>query len=57
MKRISPFHILSFMILCTFMSIMLVVVIVAHNRKSGNTGMDMSAVQKLRYEAEQKKYR
>lgn len=41
-------------ILCFFLGLMLYVAIIAHTRTSGNTGMDMGQVQRIRYEAQQK---
>lgn len=38
-------------IFSVFMLVMVVVCIVAYSRPSGSTGLDMSKIQKMRYEA------
>lgn len=42
---------LSYGILALFMGIIVYVITVAYMRHSGTTGMDMAAIQKMRYDA------
>ncbi len=41
-------------ILCLYFGLMLFVAVIAHTRKSGNTGMDMGQVQRMRFESQNK---
>lgn len=41
---------LSHAILLLFIGIIVVVIFIAYSRRSGSTGMDMAAIQKVRYE-------
>ncbi|MBA3238707.1 MAG: hypothetical protein H0T62_10240 [Parachlamydiaceae bacterium] len=49
-KCLPFFQISAVAIFSTFMGLMIVVTFVAFNRKSGQTGLDMGKVQKMRYE-------
>jgi hypothetical protein len=37
-------------VLALFLGIMAYVIVIAYSRRSGSTGLDMAAIQKLRYE-------
>lgn len=50
LKRFPFFYISAIAIFSTFMGLMILVTFVAFNRKSGQTGLDMGKVQKMRYE-------
>lgn len=50
LKRLPIFQISAVAIFSTFMVLMVLVTFVAFNRKSGQTGLDMGKVQKMRYE-------
>lgn len=52
--RLFGFLYLSHAILALFMGIIIYVIAVAYMRHSGSTGMDMAAIQKMRYDAVQK---
>ena len=51
MKRRHWFYWVSNGILCLFLSIIVLVMVIAFRRQSGSTGLDMATIQKIRYEA------
>lgn len=50
LKRLPIFQISAVAIFSAFMGLMVFVTFIAFNRKSGQTGLDMGKVQKMRYE-------
>lgn len=50
-KRVPYFQISAVAIVCAFMGLMIVVTTIAFSRRSGQTGLDMGKIQKMRYES------
>ena len=50
MRHWHWFQFVSNGILALFLSIMLYVIVIAYTRNSGSTGLDMAAIQKMRYD-------
>ena len=51
LTRLRIFHKAAVLIFVVYMGTMLYVVVTCFSRHSGNTGLDMSKVQQMRYEA------
>lgn len=50
-KRFPFFQVFAVAIVSAFMALMIFVTIVAYARQSGQTGLDMGKIQKMRYES------